>query len=263
MTALSRVRNLLWPFSLILACLGTWEGWVRVGHVSRYITVAPSAVVMGMVDGWHAYANATLATGKEIAGGFLLAVIFGLGLALLIDASATLAGLIYPMLIASQVVPVVAVAPLLVVWFGFGSLSKIMTAFLYGFFPVVVSAVTGLESLQREKVYFARSTGAGAARTLRKIALPHALPYIFGGLKLAATFSVIGAVLGEFLGSSSGLGYMLLIANGNLDTLSLLCALGYLSLVGVAIWALVSFLERLAIPWHVSQRSAATSSAMT
>jgi NitT/TauT family transport system permease protein len=151
-------------------------------------------------------------------------------------------------------VPKVAIAPLFVVWFGFGIIPKIISAFLLGFFPIVVSTVVGFKSVERDMLDLAHSMKATNLQIFMRISLPHALPSIFAGLKVSVTLAVVGAVVGEFVGSNSGIGYLLQIANGNFDLPLMFAALTVLSLIGLLLFAAVDLVERLMIPWHASHR---------
>jgi NitT/TauT family transport system permease protein len=142
-----------------------------------------------------------------------------------------------------------------VVWFGFGILPKVIAAFLLGFFPVVVSTVLGLKSVEPEMFDLARSMGGSSIKTFFKISLPQALPSIFNGLKVSITLAVVGAVVGEFVGSNSGIGYVLQTANGNFDLPLMFAALVVLSAIGVLLFFLIDLIERYTIPWHVSHRA--------
>ena len=141
------------------------------------------------------------------------------------------------------------------VWFGFGIIPKIIAAFLLGFFPVVVSTVMGFKSLERDMIDLARSMGSSRWQMFFKISLPQALPAIFSGMKVSITLAVVGAVVGEFVGSNSGIGYVLQKANGNFDLPLMFAALVVLSLIGVLLFVLLDVIERFAIPWHASQRN--------
>jgi NitT/TauT family transport system permease protein len=147
--------------------------------------------------------------------------------------------------------PKVAVAPLLLVWFGFGLLPKVLIAFLIAFFPIVINTAVGLASIEPDKIQLARSMGFGATATFFKIRLPAALPSIFGGLKISITLAVVGAVVGEFVGGDAGLGYLLMVANGSMDTQLLFAGIVALTILGVALFLLVELAERLAIPRHI------------
>ncbi|WP_369824575.1 ABC transporter permease [Cellulosimicrobium sp. CUA-896] len=160
----------------------------------------------------------------------------------------------YPLILFAQVIPKIAIAPILVVWFGFGLTPKIVLAVLIAFFPVVVSAVAGLRSTDPELLELSATMGASRWKTFRKIRFPGALPQLMSGLKVAVTLAVVGAVVGEFVGADRGLGYVLLLASGNLDAPLLFADLILMSLIGVVLFLLVELLERLLIPWHASRR---------
>jgi len=187
-------------------------------------------------------------------GGFGLSILFGIPMALLIAYSRTIESFVYPLLVFSQSVPKIAVAPLFVVWFGFGIIPKVIAAFLLGFFPIVVSTVMGFKSVEPEMIDLARSMKASRLQTFMRISLPQAMPAIFSGLKVSVTLAVVGAVVGEFVGSNSGIGYVLQIANGNFDLPLMFAALVVLSMIGVVLFVAIDLLERVMIPWHASQR---------
>jgi NitT/TauT family transport system permease protein len=159
-----------------------------------------------------------------------------------------------PFIVASQVLPKVALVPLFVVWFGFGIIPKVIAAFMLGFFPIVVSTVMGFKSVDPDMLDLARSMKASRLETFMRISFPQALPSIFAGLKVSITLAVVGAVVGEFVGSNSGIGYLLQIANGNFDLPLMFAALTVLSGIGVALFVAIDVVERLLIPWHASQR---------
>jgi NitT/TauT family transport system permease protein len=166
------------------------------------------------------------------------------------------------LLLFAQVIPKIAIAPLFVVWLGFGLTPKIVVAVLMAFFPVVISMVTGLKSIDPEMLQLSSTMGAGAGQTFWKIRLPASLPYLFSGLKVAATMAVTGAVVGEFVGANAGLGYVILQANGNLDTPVLFAGLLIMSLLGVLLFAVVEMVEHLVLPWHASRRRTDTSTTL-
>jgi NitT/TauT family transport system permease protein len=173
---------------------------------------------------------------------------------MLIAGSKTVESYVYPLLVFSQSVPKIAIAPLFVVWFGFGIIPKVISAFLLGFFPVVVSAVQGFKSVDPDMVDLARAMQGSRFAVFRAVNLPHAMPAIFAGLKVSVTLAVVGAVVGEFVGSNSGIGYVLQRSIGTFDLPTMFAALVILALLGVVLFWLVDRIERLVIPWHVSQR---------
>src|SRR6478736_8728918 len=192
----------------------------------------------------------TLAT----LGGFALTIVIGIPIAMVIAYSRLVESYVYPLLVFSQSSPKVAIAPLFVVWFGFGIFPKVISAFLLGFFPVVVSTVMGFKSVEPDMLDLARSMGASRLQTFFKISLPQALPAIFSGLKVSVTLAVVGAVVGEFVGSNSGIGYVLQRSIGTFDLPTMFAALVILALLGVILFWIVDRIERFVIPWHVSQR---------
>ena len=242
------------PLLLVVAILVGWDVAVRIFRIPPYLIPAPTLVVEQLIAQWPLLLRESLPTLYATLGGFLLSALFGIPVALLIASSRTVESYLYPLLVFSQSVPKIAVAPLFVVWFGFGIVPKIIAAFLLGVFPVVVSTVLALKSIDKEMIDLARSMRAGPVRTFLRIRLPHALPGIFGGLKVAITLAVVGAVVGEFVGSNSGLGYVLQIANGNFDLPLMFAALFVLSMMGVILFMLLDALEHFLIPWHASRR---------
>ncbi len=162
---------------------------------------------------------------------------------------------IYPVVVFLQIIPKIAIAPLFIIWFGFGFTPKLLLVFLLSFFPIVVASIAGFKSVDPEIMDFARTTGAGGWKMFFKIRLPQALPDIFTGLKVGAALSATAAVVAEFVASDRGLGYLLLQYNGQLITEMVFAIIVLLSLIGLAVYYVVEIIERIAIPWHVSQQT--------
>jgi len=247
----SRHRNVLMTFLLLFAL---WEIAVHVFCAPRYILPAPTGVWEGFLSQPGRMLANTWATTQIIVVGYAIAVVVSVPLALLIAFSRFVQTTLYPLLVVFQIIPKIAVAPLFIVWFGFGFMPKVMLVFLLSFFPIVISAIAGFRSLDADVEDFARSTGAGAWRMFFKIRLPQSLPSIFTGLKVGAAMAATAAVVAEFVGSDAGLGYLILEYNGFIETAKVFAAIILLSLAGLAIYYLVELAERLAIPWHVSQK---------
>ena len=249
----------LWPAARtalsIAGFLLFWELLVRVAGVKSYVLPAPSEILAELVKRAPSYAEASWYTLRPMLLGFAAAVIIGIALALLVAFSKRMEETIYPLLVFFQIVPKIAVAPLFIIWFGFGLFPKVLLVFLLSFFPVVVSAITAFRSVDPDIMDLARTTGAGRWRTFMKVQIPHALPTLFTGIKVAAALSATAAVVAEFVASDRGLGNILLEANGNLDTTKAFGAIFVLTALGYALYALVELIETLVIPWHVSQRS--------
>jgi NitT/TauT family transport system permease protein len=247
-------KNYLWTAGSFLLILLIWDLGVRIFRIPVYLVPAPIDVFFTLVQHWRELGMQTLWTAGAILAGFVAAGVVAIPLAMLIVVSPALKRLLYPPMVATQSIPKIALAPLFVVWFGFGLMPKVAVAFLIAFFPVVIDTIVGLRSIDPAMVQLARSMGAPPHRIFLKLRLPNALPMIFGGLKVASTLAVVGALTGEFIGSDKGLGYLLVQASGNLNTALLFATLVVLSLVAMAFFYIVEAIERLTIPWHVSQR---------
>jgi NitT/TauT family transport system permease protein len=183
--------------------------------------------------------------------GFILAVIVGVVAAALIVVIPGLRDIVMPLLIIAQIVPKVAIAPILLIWFGYGLLPKVVIAFLVAFFPVVVNTAAGLAAVEKELLDLGHSLEASRWQIFWKFRIPSALPDLFSGMKIAITLAVIGAVIGEFVGGNRGLGYLIIIANQELDTPLAFAALFILSAAGILLYAAVEVAERLLIPWNI------------
>src|ERR1700674_2200224 len=237
--ARARVSAVLSPVGVVIAVLALWEAGTRAFGVPAFLLPPPTAVVAAMAKHAPLLAAGAWVTTVEIVLGFALSVVIGIPLALMIFLWPPFARAVLPLLISSQAMPKVAVAPLLLVWFGFGLMPKVLIAFLIAFFPVVINTAAGLAAIEPEKIFLARSMGFGAMDTFFKIRLPDALPAIFAGLKISITLAVVGAVVGEFVGGDAGLGYLLMVANGSMDTRLLFAGIVCLTVLGVVLFGLV------------------------
>jgi NitT/TauT family transport system permease protein len=238
----------------LLGILFVWEIFVRGAGIKPYILPAPSIVLASL---WQKLPTVLAAAGFTVQPmliGFAVAVVVGILLALVVAFSPTLQDIIYPLIVFLQIVPKIAVAPLFIIWFGYGLMPKVLLVFLLSFFPIVVSAVTAFRSVDSDIMDLAKSTGAGAWRIFWKVQVPHALPTLFTGIKVAAALSSTAAVVAEFVASDRGLGYLLLEYNGTLNTSMAFAVIIVLSAMGLALYGVVEIVERLMIPWHVSRR---------
>jgi NitT/TauT family transport system permease protein len=250
-----RIGALIYPIGMMVVLIAVWQMAAILFSFPPYLLPAPSAIAQAMHVNAAVLIKHSLGTTVEILLGFALSVAVGVPLALAIYLWRPFERVVYPLLISSQAVPKVAVAPLFLVWFGFGLVPKVLIAFLIAFFPVVINTVMGLAGLEREKIYLAQSMGLQPVATFFKIQLPNALPSIFAGLKISITLAVVGAVVGEFVGGEGGLGYLLLIANGNMDTALLFAGIVALTVLGVVLFGLIGLLERLVLPPHAVERA--------
>src|SRR6516225_3030059 len=249
--------DFLYPAAAIVLVLAAWESLTRLGAAPSYALPAPTEVALALVQQWPMLMSNAVSTTVAIVSGFALSVVVGIALAVLSSSSRIFEKSLYPLLVGSQAIPKLALAPLFVVWFGFGLLPKVIMTFLIAVFPIVVSTVQGIASVETELEFLSRSMGLSPYRTFRMIRLYRALPSIFAGLKVAITLAVVGAVVGEFVGSDRGLGTLLLRAIGVVNTPLLFAGLIVLTVLAIVLFGLIELLERFAIPWHVSQRSRA------
>ncbi|WP_209311083.1 ABC transporter permease [Streptomyces spiramenti] len=251
----SRASAAVYPAVFLALLLATWFVVTGAGMVQPYIIPSPADTWSAFVDHPEYLWSHTLVTTGETVAGFVIAAVVGVLVAVLMVYSPALEKTFYPLILFAQVIPKIAIAPLFVVWLGFGASPKILVAVLMAFFPVVISGISGLRSVDPELLELTSTMGASRIRTFWKVRFPAALPELLSGLKVAATLAVTGAVVGEFVGANSGLGYVILQANGNVDTAMLFAALIIMSALGVLLFAVIQVAENLLIPWHASRRN--------
>jgi NitT/TauT family transport system permease protein len=247
-----RARGLdraVYPVLGIIAILTLWHGYTRLTGISTIVLPGPFDILNASLRHFGLLARETWPTLLESVLGFVLAMLIGIPLAVCVANSRLLNLTLYPILVATQSVPKVAIAPIILVWFGLGMESKLAIAFLVSFFPVVIDTATGLRATPVGLLELARSLRASPLQIFLKVQMPAALPFVFSGAKVAITLAVIGAVIGEFVGSMRGLGNLLLTANSQLDGPLAWAALVWLSVLGIVLFAVVSLTERLVMPW--------------
>ncbi|WP_285277804.1 ABC transporter permease [Agrobacterium sp. SUL3] len=240
--------------ALATVLLLSWELVSRYTGISDFILPRPSAILARMLADHRLLLTHAGTTAAEVLGGFTLAVFAGIAIALAVFYSRIVEVALYPILIAFQTVPKVALAPLIVLYFGYGWGPKLFLSFFISFFAIVVATVVGLQCLDRGYAYLARAMGASELQIFLKIRLPAALPNIFGSLKVALTLAVIGAVLGEYVAAERGLGYIQLQANANFDTTLNFAAVVSIALLGVGLYTMLLLAERTLVAKRVSSR---------
>lgn len=231
-----------------------WELAVYAFALPSYLLPAPSEVVMVMVEKWPLLLEQLQYTAFAAVVGFAIALVIALVLGALIAASPAVERVLYVWLVVFHAIPKVVVAPLLLVWIGFGLKSSIIFVVVFTFFPMLVNTVTGLRSADPDLLLVTRSMGGSMWQTLRAIRLPSAMPSIIAGIKISITLAPLGAVIGEFVASNKGLGHMLIQSVGSLEVPTAFAAVVVVSILGIITWYLAEYLERVAIPWHASQR---------
>ncbi|WP_370588630.1 ABC transporter permease [Pseudonocardia sp. C8] len=244
------------PSGVLLGLLVVlWQVASSTGLVEEYVLPGPLTVAESMVVDADQYWEASVPTLGAITLGFGLSVLIALPIAIGMVYSRIVERALYPLLVLSQVVPKVAIAPLFIIWFGFGDPPKILMVVLISFFPLVIDAAVGFHAARPESLMLVRSMGASRWQAFWKIRFPWALPSIFAGAKVAITLAVVGAVVAEFVGADRGLGVLITQARGNLDTVTVFAGIGYLSILGLALFAVVGLLERLLVRGSRSGRS--------
>lgn len=243
------------PFIAVIVSFAVWEGSVHLLKIPGYLLPPPSAILMKMVMQGPLFLRESVSTVLAITTGFFLAVIVGVPVATCMVFWSAFQRSVYPLLITAQVLPKVALAPLFIVWFGFGSLPKVLMTFLISFFPIVIDTVTGLNAVRPESLMLIRSMGGNRWQSFWKIRLPNALPSMFGGFKVAVTFAVVGTIVAEFVGSDTGLGYILVLARGNLDTLTVFASIMWLVVIGFIYYFAVEIAESLLVKGSARKRA--------
>src|SRR5262249_25887549 len=233
----------------MLLILAGWEILVRVFGVPTYVLPAPSEIVEQIYLERALIFGHLKVTLVEIFAGYVLACVVGFVLSIAIVYSKAFRRGVLPLIVASQTIPVIAIAPILVIWFGYNDVPRIIITALVAFFPLTVSFVTGLESLEPELINFFRSLNATGSQIFLKLRLPAALPNIFAGLKVATTLAVIGATISEWVGASAGLGYLMAQDTQQINTARVFAALVVLGTFGIGFFVFIGVLQRLFMPW--------------
>ncbi|HCV36798.1 MAG TPA: nitrate ABC transporter permease [Acidimicrobiaceae bacterium] len=250
--SLSRVT--LPPLLFGICVIAFWELWTIVTNSDPRLFPPPSAVAAALINDPYLFLRNAKTTAIEMVLGFGVGAIVGIALGLLVTYSKPLRRAVYPWLVISQTIPIPAVAAVLVTWFGFSILPKVIVVALIAFFPISVSTTDGLVSVDTEMIQLMRTFGANKVQIFREVRIPHALPHVFTGMKVAAAFSVLGAVFGEWVGARGGLGYLLLIKNRAVNTDDVFAIIAVLAALGVMFFGLISLIERLVAPWHFDNR---------
>lgn len=253
MNALLRwMRRQAVPLLVFILLIGGWEAIIRGFAVESFLVPAPSAVVVALVRGFAQgnYLGHAGVTAFQAVSGFLLGSALGIAIAVMVVVFPALERIVYPYIVALQTVPKVAIAPLIVVWFGFGMESKIIVVALVSLFPVLVNMMAGLKAVDQDRLDLLASLSASRWQILRHLRFPNALPFLFAGLNTAIVFAVIGAIVGEFVGSNQGIGFLILQANFALDIAATFALFVVLSVMGVALHSVLQAIQRRALFWN-------------
>jgi len=249
------IKNSLYPICTTIAILLLWEATVYVFSLPEYILPSPFVIIKAFFNLLGLLCTHAIITMYESLVGFLLAIVFAVLLAVIVVWSKGVEKTVMPLLVFFQTTPKIAIAPLFLVWFGFGYFPKIIICFWIAYFPIAISTITGLKDVEPDMVDLMKSMSASTLQSFIKVRIPNSLPYFFSGLKLGGVVAVLGAIVGEFVGSDAGLGYLITMAQHNQDVKLLFSVVIILAILGRSIFALICLLERYAISWHVVIRT--------
>lgn len=237
------------PWLYTIGLFVIWEVSVRAFGIAQYILPAPSVILGAIIEFWPAIWKNSLQTLYTTSVGFLLAVIGGLALGLLVGWSRTIYAGLYPIMVGFNAIPKVAIVPILVIWFGIGTIPAVLTAFLISFFPIVVNVATGLATIEPETEDVLRALGAKKMDIMLKVGIPRSMPYFFGSLKVAITLAFVGSVVSETVASNTGLGQMMSAAQSQFNVPLVFAGLIMLAVEGIAMYALMAWIERRTTGW--------------
>lgn len=238
------------PFVFIGLLLAGWEYTVKLRSIPEWILPGPVQIVRTLIDNAPLIAKHAQSTMIECLAGFAVAILFSFIVAFLMDEVSLFRKAVYPLIVASQTIPIVSVAPLFIIWFGYGILPKIIVVVLVCFFPIAISLMSGLAAVDNDYLELFRSMQASKLKIFRMVKLPLAMPSFFAGLKISAAYSVMGAVIGEWLGAKQGLGTYMTLAQRSFQVDRVFAAILAVTLLSAALFALVSIIERIVIPWN-------------
>jgi len=244
------VQEWVRPVAALILLIVAWEAVTKLLNVPVWLIPAPSEIVAATFERGTEVLFHTWVTFYETLLGFALAIVLGVPLAVAVVHSKSLSNTIYPLILVTQSIPKVAFAPILLIWFGYGDFPKILVAFLVAFFPIVVDTATGLRSPPPQAIDLARQLAASDFQVYTKIRFPSALPHFFAGLKVAITLAVIGAVIGEFVGAESGLGFLVIESTSHFKTPLAFGAMMLLAIMSMVLFAVVAIAERIVCPWY-------------
>jgi ABC-type nitrate/sulfonate/bicarbonate transport system permease component len=244
----------LYPVLGVVALLAVWSLIYVLKLVPTYSLPAPWNVAKAMVDNANSMLPDVWVTAKELMLGVAISIVAGLTIGVAIADSKVISRVVYPMVVASQVVPKVALGPVILLWFGFGLFSNAMVGALIGFFPAVLGTIVGLRGVEVEKLQLARSMGAGYLKTLFRIRIPAASPMIMAGVRLATIYAVSGVIVGEFIGGNQGIGRRILEASAAFSTENAFAATGYVVIMGLIAFGIVAAIDARVTRWHSSRR---------
>jgi len=250
----NRLKNNAYPVLFFIVLLLAWEGISRLQLLPPFILPAPVSIIVSLVTDIGYMAKHIGVTVYETAAGFLASVLLAVIVAVLMDALTAVKKTIFPLLVISQTIPIIILAPLFIIWFGYGYFPKIIIVILICFFPISISLQQGLASTDRELIDLLRSMGASRVQIYRFVKIPSAMPDFFSGLKIAATYSIMGATIGEWVGGKDGLGVYMIRAKQSFSTDKVFGAIAVIVVLSIALLKFIEFIENKSMPWLKTDR---------
>ncbi|ALC82126.1 MULTISPECIES: ABC transporter permease [Bacillus] len=248
------VRNIVLPVSSVFLFFLLWELFVLITKTEAWILPAPHLVITEFFTGNFAFSDHIFPTLFEALTGLLLSVVVGVGFAIILDSSDVLYRTFSPLLVVSQTIPIIALAPLFIIWFGFGFVPKLLIVALVCFFPIAMNVIEGLRMVDKDMLAMMKSVGASRYQLLFKLKLPFALPFFFTGLKISGTYAVMGAVISEWLGASKGLGVTLTRATQSFQTVRVFLIIVIIVLLSLTFYSSIQLAARACMPWKHKQK---------
>jgi ABC-type nitrate/sulfonate/bicarbonate transport system permease component len=255
-TAVGRRRRFVPPLVVVALLLLAWEIYARTSGVSPFVLPAPSQVLGALWDFRDEAIRHLVPTVVETAVGFAVSIVAATAVAIALDRVSWVRGAVEPLLVGSQTIPIIAIAPLFVVWFGFGLLPKVIVVVLVTFFPITVALLDGFGSTPADATDLLRSFGASPGQTFRLLRWPSGLPAFFTGLRISASYAVLAAVIGEYVGATEGLGIWMQLSQRSFRTDLVFAAILLTAALSIALYAAVAVAERAIIPWWAASRGA-------
>lgn len=248
------MKKILLPPGVLIFLLLLWEYTVKILAIDKFILPAPSRILSAMTENASLLLEHSRYTMTEALLGFFLAVFLGMLIAAVMSLITVVKETVYPLIILTQTVPIMALAPLMIIWFGYGILPKVAVVTLVCFFPITVSLVEGLAKVDSDTVRLLEAMGANKLQVFKKVQFPAALPALFAGLKISAAYSIMAAVIGEWLGASKGLGIFLTRSMHSFQTEQVFAAIIVISLVSLVFFGLVEAAGRICMPWYYKEK---------
>jgi ABC-type nitrate/sulfonate/bicarbonate transport system permease component len=242
-------KNRLYPWAFFIVLLAAWELVSRFGAIPVFILPAPTRIILSLFSGFGSMGRHILVTLLETVVGFSISILLAVVIAIIMDAVSGVKKTIYPLIVISQTIPIIILAPLFIIWFGYGYLPKIVIVILICFFPVTISFLQGLSTADRDYMDLLRSMGATRAQIYRFVKIPSAMPGFFSGLKIAATYSIMGATIGEWVGGKDGLGVFMIRAKHSFQTDKVFAAIIVITVLSILMLKIIELCEKRYMPW--------------